>query len=152
MQRCSVVLIALVALVGAQHPTHPTEPPPPSCNCGAFISLDHAEYEIHRLPPFPTLDCDETKACALKCADEAKKVADEGMDFELENGYTLGQELCIGANHHGMDHVDREPVYVYSNTCDGPWIWDGVTSLEELCCQDGHYQDCDTIPPHPPQH
>merc|ERR1719244_1690232 len=82
-----------------------------------------------------------------------KKISDNGdLDHELPNGYTVGQELCIGLNNgHGIDNCFREPVYVYSNTCDGPWIWDGLTTLQELCCHEGRHHDCDTLPPPPPQ-
>ncbi|CAL4083768.1 unnamed protein product [Meganyctiphanes norvegica] len=152
MQSCAVVLVAVVALVGAQHPTH--QPPEThTCNCGAFITLDHAEYEIHRLPPFDALSCDDIKECKTSCAGEWKKMTGNGdLEHELANGFTVGQELCIGLNNgHGIDSCYKETVYVFSNTCDGPWIWDGVNSIDELCCHDGHYHDCSTLPPHPPQ-
>ena len=76
---------------------------------------------------------------------------DGDLEYELANGYSVGEELCIGLNSgHGINSCYREPVYVYSNVCDGPWEWDGETSIQELCCAEGHYADCETVPPPPP--
>lgn len=42
----------------------------PECLCGAFISTVNGEYEVHRLPPIDTNDCDDEKLCAVLCAAE----------------------------------------------------------------------------------
>merc|ERR1712142_1181466 len=98
---------------------------------GRFIGYHHL------MPLIVTMSRNVVK----KCAQEATKMTNGGdLEYELPSGYSVGQELCIGLNNaHGIDSCRNEPVYVYSNNCDGPWIWDGVTSIAELCCHDGHY-------------
>ncbi|CAL4104471.1 unnamed protein product [Meganyctiphanes norvegica] len=141
MKICVAVLISFVALVGAQQ-----SPATHTCKCGAYITLDNVEYEIFILhvPTFDALSCYDTKECKQSCDAEWKRMTDDGdLKHELANGYTVGEELCTGLKHgHGILFCNKKPVYVYSNTCDGPWIWNGVTSAEELCCHDGRYTDC----------
>merc|ERR1719495_2484307 len=146
MLASTLIFIAALALAGAQDP-----PPIPICNCGAFITLDEAEKEIHRLPPIDGFNCEDNRECRQACRAEWNRITNNGdLDHELENGYSVGEELCIGLNNgHGIDSCEWEPVYVYSNTCDGPWEWDGETSAQDLCCHEGRHVNCDDLPPPP---
>lgn len=51
-------------------PSSPRAQDRKECHCGAFISTANGEYEVHRLPPIDTNDCDDEKLCAVLCAAE----------------------------------------------------------------------------------
>merc|ERR1712042_148327 len=96
-----IVAAALLALASAQKPTD--HPPMMECQCGVFISVPQGEIEIHRMKNFHMDSCDQTEKCLAGCMEEWVLAADGGdLDAELDNGNTLGQELCPGAQnlHH----------------------------------------------------
>ncbi|XP_063591239.1 uncharacterized protein LOC134768363 [Penaeus indicus] len=134
-----VAVLSLAALTWAQDK--------PECLCGAFISTANAEYEVHRLPPIDTNDCDDEKLCAVVCAAEWDKFTANGdLDHVMENGVTVGQEACRAMAAHGHPNLGPHDVYAYYNICHGPWIFDGETSQQPLCCVDGTYPgNCDSF-------
>ncbi|XP_042861033.1 uncharacterized protein LOC122246502 [Penaeus japonicus] len=134
-----LVLLSLAAFAWAQDR--------PECMCGAFISTNNAEYEIHRLPPIDTDNCQEEKKCAILCAAEWVRLTDDGnLDYVMDNGVTVGQESCRAMAAHGHPNLPPHDVYAYYNICHGPWMFDGKTSQQQLCCVDGTYPgDCDSF-------
>merc|ERR1712142_1411621 len=97
--------VALVALVGAQNSTE--VPEGPTCYCGAFITLEGEGimYQIHSLPSIEVGSCGNAavvEECMEACAAEWIAFSGNGdFQHQLPNGYTVGQELCIGLVNGG---------------------------------------------------
>merc|ERR1712212_943439 len=53
-----VVLLSLAALTWAQEDRK-------LCHCGAFVTMQHSEYEVHRLPAIEVESCEEEKECVM---------------------------------------------------------------------------------------
>merc|ERR1712168_56812 len=135
-----LVVLALAALACAQDEKR-------QCHCGAFVSMNNMELEVHRLPPIHVEDCDAAKECGKMCALEWIKFTDDGnLNHELENGLTVGGEMCRAMKNHDHPNLAPHSVYAYSMLCQGPWIFDGEVSQQMLCCKDGHYPGhCDDV-------
>ncbi|KAG7164180.1 hypothetical protein Hamer_G014316 [Homarus americanus] len=66
------------------------------------------------------------------------------LNYRLDNGYTVGQEICIQmAQKHNVGDLWDETVYGYARQCNGPWDYDGESSINNLCCSRGHFVKCE---------
>jgi len=138
MKVAALLLLSFLALANASLNT---------CRCGMFITVGTVEYEVHELPPVENVDCDDKSICKKTCRAEFEKLTGGGdMNFELPSGYSVGQELCIAMSNHQIHNCRDETVYGYYDLCDTLWQFDGETSSNELCCREGHYHDCATLP------
>merc|ERR1712002_116334 len=119
----------------------------PECRCGFFVTFFTTEIEIHRLPAINLASCDEVDECVVACRAEADKLSGHGdLHYELSNGYSVGQELCIGALTFFMPQVN-DIVHGYANVCHGPWMYTGFSCKQKLCCHFGRHYECSTAPP-----
>merc|ERR1712002_131334 len=116
----------------------------PNCWCGAFIEESDSVHQVFHLESAFLSDCSAIADCKAICAYEFNQFTSGGdLDHVLGNGYTVGQEICL----HMLEH-DEKPdvtnaiVYGYANLCNGPWVYDGVSSTSRLCCRGGFYQPC----------
>ncbi|CAL4159610.1 unnamed protein product [Meganyctiphanes norvegica] len=135
-----VLAAALLAVTSGQ--TQPAE----ECHCGVFISVQDGEIEIHRMKPIDTGSCDAVDECTAGCSEEWANAAGGGdLDAELDNGQTLGHELCHGANELHHSEVHHAVPMVYARACDGGWIATGDQASDYLCCHEGKQVDC--VPP-----
>ncbi|KAG7157265.1 hypothetical protein Hamer_G029667 [Homarus americanus] len=106
-------------------------------------SLTTTRYRVHRLPPFDLDDCSAFKKCKKKCALEYDTYTNGGDLNCLDNGYTVGQEICIQmAQKHNVGDLWDETVCSYARQCNGPWDYDGESSINNLCCSRGHFVKC----------
>ncbi|CAL4100849.1 unnamed protein product, partial [Meganyctiphanes norvegica] len=91
----SAIVLSLAALSWAQIID------PYECHCGVFISTSTGEIEIYHMHPEHVDGCgteESTAACIASCQNEWTGIYKNGdLDGEMDNGYTLGQELCLGA-------------------------------------------------------
>ncbi|KAK7078601.1 hypothetical protein SK128_012098 [Halocaridina rubra] len=132
-----LVLLSLLALAWGQEN---------NCHCGMFISTGSAELIVHRLPPTTVENCEieSNGPCALFCLLEWERIFSNGglLMVNPETGDTLGQESCRNiAADYGMNNLQPTPVHNNYQVCEGPWIWDGEVSQDNLCCVDGSYPD-----------
>merc|ERR1712002_116362 len=115
----------------------------PECHCGMFITNSTDEYKVHRLPPFNLDNCGMIAECKTMCADAYDEFTGGGdLNYELASGYNVGQEICILLANQGINHLWHETVYGYARQCNGPWDYDGRSSINRLCCRHGHYTEC----------
>ncbi|XP_071537404.1 uncharacterized protein [Panulirus ornatus] len=130
------ILAVVITQVGAQTDG-------PECRCGMFITLWNDAYEVHKLPPIDIDDCSAFETCKSMCAAEYRDFTNNGdLNFEVASGYSVGQEICIILSSHGFNDIDYETVYGYARQCNGPWDYDGESSINHLCCTNGHYIPC----------
>ncbi|KAK7076707.1 hypothetical protein SK128_011458 [Halocaridina rubra] len=111
------------------------------CHCGLFATVDHMSvYEVYRLLPLNLNSCDELNECSFFCFAEWDLVyTNGGLDY-IPPGETLtvGEQSCINLNEvHGVPDMEPTPLYNYYRVCDGPWIFDGGVSNNDLCCANG---------------
>ncbi|XP_071537575.1 uncharacterized protein [Panulirus ornatus] len=116
----------------------------PECKCGMFLTYWHDEILVHTLPPFDIDDCKDFEQCKQRCAEEFDQLTGGGdLDFQLEGGYTVGQELCLTVlTTQDISEINYETVYGYARQCNGPWDYTGVKTFNQLCCVDGRYVHC----------
>merc|ERR1712002_732195 len=133
------LLLATVALASAM-----ATKDSPNCWCGAFIELPDDIHKVWRLESAFLDTCDMVEECKQICASEFDKFTGGGdLDHVLDSGMTVGQELCLYmATHEHLDTTTDAYVYGYANMCNGPWIYDGVSTTAKLCCQDGMNYPC----------
>ncbi|XP_071537240.1 uncharacterized protein [Panulirus ornatus] len=131
------LLLLAIALVWAEDDR-------PNCSCGMYIQKDDIIRRVYRLDPFQVDNCDAWDVCKTSCANEFSNSTGGGdLNYELSNGYSVGQEICIAlVQHHGEHNVHNAIVYGYANLCNGPWVYDGVSTINSLCCQDGFFTPC----------
>ncbi|XP_071537571.1 uncharacterized protein [Panulirus ornatus] len=115
-----------------------------TCRCGMFIQMDDDVHMVYHLDPINIETCEPYELCKIKCAEEFNTLTDGGnLNNELNSGYTVAQEICLTMmQHHGVHDVQNAVVYGYANMCNGPWMWDGVSSINKLCCDRGHNTPC----------
>ncbi|KAK7063168.1 hypothetical protein SK128_026173 [Halocaridina rubra] len=129
-----VILLSLMGLACAQDPKE--------CFCGMFVSVNMAELEVHRLPAIDLDSCDDQGDCKIGCIREWEYVFNNGGLNFVAPGHnrTIGEESCRTlAFQHQHPNLAPHEVYGYYNVCQGPWVYDGETSREPLCCVEGVY-------------
>merc|ERR1712002_160647 len=116
----------------------------PNCWCGAFIELPDDIHKVWRLESAFLDSCDMVDEFKAICASEFDIFTGGGdLGYVLESGYTVGQELCLYmAQHQGVHNIMNAYVYGYANMCNGPWIYDGVSTTGKLCCKEGANMPC----------
>ncbi|CAL4074725.1 unnamed protein product, partial [Meganyctiphanes norvegica] len=134
-----VALLAVCSLASGQIIT------PYECHCGVFRSYPQGESLIYHLPGHH-IDCDspdkETQ-CYDACVQDWDVFAGNGdLNTVLENGYSLGQEICVGALELGHFNIRDEIGYVFSRACFGNWEDTGSHTEQYVCCHNGHYEEC----------
>ncbi|KAK4309319.1 hypothetical protein Pmani_019044 [Petrolisthes manimaculis] len=107
------------------------------CKCDATVELEEGEIDVLILPVANLSDCSQNIACAGYCK-ETWTLATNGGDltFVMQNGVTVGQQMCNELNDYGAPTIGPHTAYVYYNLCSGPWIYDGMSTMQDLCCQD----------------
>merc|ERR1711875_17488 len=94
MKTCAI-LVSLAALSLGQIIT------PYECHCGVFVSYPLGEFEAYHMQSAHVDGCgteESEAACMQNCKDEWSGIYKNGdLNAVLPNGYTLGQELCLGA-------------------------------------------------------
>ncbi|CAL4134155.1 unnamed protein product [Meganyctiphanes norvegica] len=134
-----VVATALLALASGQTPS----PNKKECHCGVFISTQTGEIEIHRMKAIDLESCDEMDVCLAGCSEMwANRAGGGDLDAELDNGKTLGTELCHGADNLEHPEVHHAIPMVYARTCDGGWTPTGDQASDYLCCHKGEQVEC----------
>lgn len=110
------------------------------CQCGAFVSHRDGELEVLQFPPQELESCEEVERCSNLCEAEWRSITGGGdLCHELENGHTVGQQMCQRlSNHLGYDNLQPHDVYLYYNVCHGPWLYDEHVSKQQLECHNGH--------------
>merc|ERR1719495_2524245 len=134
-----LVLTSLLALASGQGDGA-------ECECGLFVTIHDCEIMAHRLLPFDIDNCQAVEECKTKCAEEYRQYTNNGdVNHMLDNGYTVGQQLCLELwiNHDSDSWY--ETVYGYARHCNGPWDYDGEFSINRLCCRSGISYDCDAV-------
>merc|ERR1711872_4137 len=131
-------LLSFVALSWAQI-IHPYE-----CHCGVFISYSTGESEVYRIQPLHLPDCSNVTLCTMACSDEWNDMTNNGdLTSELDNGYNLGQDICLGAVEHFLPFINNKVGFVNARLCDGNWEDTGLQTRTPICCNNGHWYDCD---------
>merc|ERR1711942_281974 len=131
-------LLSLAALSWAQI-IHPYE-----CHCGVFVSYPVGEAEVYRMQPLHLEGCDNVTACTVACSNEWDDLTNNGdLTTELSNGYTLGQDICLSAVEHFIPFRGDEKGFVNARLCEGNWEDTGKATRQNICCNAGHYYDCD---------
>merc|ERR1711962_1799571 len=122
---------------------------PYECHCGVFRSYPQGESLIYNLPSHH-VDCDSPdveQQCFDACVQDWDILAGTGdLNQELENGYTLGQDICLGALELGHFNIVDEIGYVYRRACKGTWADTGARTMQYICCNGGHNYECDKQP------
>merc|ERR1712002_402729 len=135
----SLIIFAVVALAWSSEAG-------PSCDCGMFVTVSMAEYEVYHLPRFDLESCDDEMDCKMGCVDEWEYIFDNGGLHYVEENKTMsiGDKCCIElAVDFDTDYFKPHEVYAYYKVCDGTWKYDGYTGLDYLCCYHGYYPgDC----------
>ncbi|XP_042216352.1 uncharacterized protein LOC121862285 [Homarus americanus] len=134
-----VLLLASIALVGsAVGDLH-------NCWCGMFIELDEEVHMVYSLDSATVNSCDDVSTCKTTCASEFNTYTAGGdLNHVLGDGYSVGQEICLRmVERHGIHNIYHATVYGYGNVCNGPWVYDGVSSINSLCCHKGFYRPCE---------
>merc|ERR1711970_610718 len=132
-----VTLLSLGALSWAQI-IHPYE-----CHCGVFISHHHGISEIYRLMPLHLDGCDDETLCIDACSNKWNDLTNNGdLTSELDNGYNLGQDICLQAVEHFIPYLGDEIGFLNARLCDGNWEDTGRQTRQEICCNAGHYYEC----------
>merc|ERR1712142_455949 len=117
----------------------------PNCWCGMFIQERDDAHRVYALESGFFDSCDELDACKQLCASEFNNATGGGdLNFEQSNGYSIGQEICLYmSQHNGVTDIKEAVVYGYANLCNGPWVYDGESSINRLCCYQGFYIPCE---------
>ncbi|XP_042239519.1 uncharacterized protein LOC121877729 [Homarus americanus] len=130
-----LVLLCFVALAWSQER--------PECWCGAFVTLRDLEFEVLHLPPIDVDGCEDFIDCHHRCTAEWTFILDDGdLDHELIDGKTAGQHMCDNLVEEGTKDLPPHQVYLYYQLCSTPWLFDGQTSQNSLCCLNGTYHHC----------
>merc|ERR1719369_1056360 len=136
------ILVALLFIwsLARSQIIHPYE-----CKCGVFRSWPQGEAMIYHLPGHH-IDCDSPdrqQQCFDACQQDWDILAGNGdLSHELESGFTLGQEICLGALELGHWNILDEIGSVYARTCNTHWDDTGSATLQYICCHSGHYTPC----------
>ncbi|CAL4142785.1 unnamed protein product [Meganyctiphanes norvegica] len=131
-------LLSLGAISWAQI-IHPYE-----CHCGVFVPYPTGESEVYRMQPLHLESCDNATLCTIACADEWKDLTNHGdLTTLLPNGYTLGQDICLSAIEHFIPFLNDAPGFVNARLCEGNWEDTGLSTRQNICCNSGHYYDCE---------
>lgn len=136
----SAIFLSVVALSTSQIIT------PYECHCGVFISLSQGEIEVFHMHPAHVEGCgtpEAEAACQENCRTEWTSVYKNGdLDAELSNGYSLGQEVCLGAVELFHPFINKENGQVFARNCEGNWEDIGLGTKQQICCNNGHYHEC----------
>ncbi|XP_042235049.1 uncharacterized protein LOC121874830 [Homarus americanus] len=109
------------------------------CHCAAFVSLPEGEFIVDLLPDTQIEDCDDAGYCQIRCTEEWVSASQDGdLDMIVGNS-TLGQDMCDDLALEGFHNLEPEEVNLYYGLCDGPWMDNGLASIDKLCCNDGVY-------------
>merc|ERR1712189_123813 len=133
-------LLSLGALSWAQIIT------PYECHCGLFVTYPVGESEVYRLHPLHLDGCDNATLCITACQDEWDDLTNNGdLLTELDNGYNLGQDICLQAVEHFIPFLSNDKGFLNARLCEGTWEDTGRTTRQNICCNNGHYYDCEYI-------
>ncbi|CAL4067262.1 unnamed protein product [Meganyctiphanes norvegica] len=136
----SAIILSFAALTGAQIIT------PYECHCGVFISIPSGEIEVYHMQSAHVDGCgtpESEAACMDNCKNEWTGMYKNGdLDNELENGYSLGQELCLGAVELFHPFILNANGQVFARNCEGNWEDIDMGTNKPLCCTGGHYHEC----------
>merc|ERR1719402_924540 len=91
--------------------------------------------------------CEEANEaiCMQYCTDEWNGIANNGdLTSELDNGYTLGQDICLQSLEHFIPFLEDNFGYLNARLCEGNWETTGLQTRQAICCDFGHYYECGT--------
>merc|ERR1719244_483095 len=109
---------------------------PYECHCGVFIAYFGGETEIYNLHGIQMEGCDDQ--------DGWNDLTNKGdLTTELDNGYTLGQEICLQAVEHFHPWVNNQPGFLNARLCEGNWVDTGLRTRQNICCDNGRYYECE---------
>ncbi|KAK4311845.1 hypothetical protein Pmani_016680 [Petrolisthes manimaculis] len=133
-----IILLSLVGLVCGQDR--------PECRCAAFVTVQEGELDVLNFPPIDLNDCTEETVCATACVKEWNQLTNGGdLHTLMPDDVSVGQHMCDRLAAVGHTNYNNRQVYLYYNLCNGPWIYDGETFVDNLCCTDGSYRDCPSL-------
>ncbi|CAL4091789.1 unnamed protein product [Meganyctiphanes norvegica] len=136
----SAIVLSIAALGWSQIIT------PYECHCGVFISIPTGEIELFHMKSAHVDGCGteaSVAACIENCKSEWTGMYKSGdLLAELPSGYTLGQEMCIGAVELFHPFIHNADGQVFARNCEGDWEDIDMGTKQPLCCNAGHWHEC----------